>query len=268
MDVCRSAGGSGQLPTHGVWVDVVPHKTKIQITQIPAKTLARSDLNGRGISDIGSTIQAETGGAAAGRKNNVIEVAAVGPYHTGPGPDGDTRGVEKVIADRNCTVAGGRGRIDRYCSCHGLAMDLTMVGNCSCCVERLRKTCPLAQRGTLERFCLGGSLNLMDEKGNLVVRARSHWIADNQCAEQSAVHVGLNIADMIMEWPGADRFFFPTVSLLRTAKRRQNRFHNAIRGDESYGIRSDRHSSHGYKGALPAVRKLRFPEFAGSRRVH
>jgi hypothetical protein len=41
----------------------------------------------------------------------------------------------------------------------------------------------------------------------LVVRARSHWIADNQCAEQSAVHVGLNIADMIMEWPGADRRF-------------------------------------------------------------
>jgi hypothetical protein len=61
-----------------VWVDVVPHRTKIPITQIPAKTLARRDLNGRGISDIGSTIQAETGGAAAGRKNNVIEVAAVG----------------------------------------------------------------------------------------------------------------------------------------------------------------------------------------------
>src|SRR5713101_3462739 len=47
----------------------------------------------------------------------------------------------------------------------------------------------------------------MHEQWNLMVRARSVWVADNESPEQSPIHVSLYVMGVVMKTPGAYRLW-------------------------------------------------------------
>src|SRR5439155_18371050 len=63
----------------------------------------------------------------------------------------------------------------------------------------------MAQRRALKRLRLRSPLQLMNEERDLVVRAWRALVAHDQRAEEATVHVRLDVAHVVMEWPCADR---------------------------------------------------------------
>src|SRR3989442_1292955 len=63
----------------------------------------------------------------------------------------------------------------------------------------------MAERRALKRLRLRSPLQLMNEERDLVIRTRRARVAHDQRAEEATVHVRLDIAHVVMEWPRSDR---------------------------------------------------------------
>src|SRR6185295_8488956 len=101
MHIARTAWRCRYLPARRMWMEVVPHRSYVEIEQVPANLLARPADDRRGVADERSAVQAEREIAAAPREHDVLIAAEISPFDRGAGCDRDIGRHELVVFDAN-----------------------------------------------------------------------------------------------------------------------------------------------------------------------
>src|SRR6185436_11124264 len=206
MHIARTAWRCRYLPARRMWMEVVPHRSYVEIEQVPANLLARPADDRRGVADERSAVQAEREIAAAPREHDVLIAAEISPFDRGAGCDRDIGRHELVVFDANVD----RRRIRRAAhntnaARHAAAVnaadvvaDLVGIGE----VE-LKRPAGIERRA-FELAMRHGIGHRMHEQRHFVIDAWCLWVAHDQPAEQASIDVVRNVTNMIVKRPRAD----------------------------------------------------------------
>lgn len=205
-DAARVDRVAGELEPLAVWVEVVPAFAEVEVEHVPADARAGVGRDDRGVADEGAAVDRHRV-QRCGRRvaDRVRHYPAVRPGDRSADADGDVvgdepgrRGVDDADVRRHRA-----GRVDPHPAEH--RVELAHVVERARGRERVGEGVPAVQGAAVEGRLAAGADQPVQEERHLEVRLRPVRVPHDDAAEQATVDRRLNVHQMVVERPAADR---------------------------------------------------------------